>query len=75
MANSLFHCLQDNVGAYGIELEDRDLEMFHKVPCGLGSPHPGVEKSVDALLSHDLAHVLSDKLFKEANEGNYRIWS
>ena len=52
-ANSLFHCLQDNVRTYDIKLEDRDSKMFHKVINGLGSPHPEVDKTSDALLSLD----------------------
>ena len=61
MENDLLHCLQDSVGTYGIELEDRGSKTLHKVPTGLGSPHLYVEKTSDALLSPDLAHVLSDK--------------
>ena len=48
--------------------------MFHKVPDGLGFPHPKVEKTGDILFSSDCTHVLSDELFKHAAEGGYRIW-
>ena len=53
MANSLFHYLQDSVETYDIELEDCCPKTFHKVPDGLGSPHPNAEKTGDALLSPD----------------------
>ena len=62
--NSLLHCLQDNVGAYGIELEDYDSKTLHKVLDGLGSPHPDVEKAGDALFPPDLTHILSHKIFR-----------
>ena len=52
-ANSLLHCLQDNVGAYGNELKDRGSKTFHKVPDGFGSPHSDVEKTSDTLFSPD----------------------
>ena len=74
-ANNLFHHLQDSVEAYVIKLEDRNPKMFQKVLDVLGSPHLDMEKTGSALLSPDLAHVLSDEVFKEAMEGGYHIWS
>ena len=67
-ANSLLHCLQDYVWAHNIELEDRGPEPLHKVPNGLGSPHPDVEKTSKALLRPDQAHILSDELLKQASK-------
>ena len=64
MANNLLHCLQYNVGAYSVELEDRGSKALHKVLDGLRSPHLDVKKVGDALLSPNLTHVLSDKLFR-----------
>ena len=52
-ANSLFHRLQDNIGAYDVELEDCGPKTFHKVPDGLGSPYLNVEKTSDTLFSPD----------------------
>ena len=62
--NGLLHCLQDNVGAYGIELEDCGSKTFHKVLDGLRSPHPDVEKAGDALFPPKLTHILSHKIFR-----------
>ena len=52
-ANSLFHHLRDNIGAYGVKLEDCGPKTFHKVLDGLGSPYPNVEKTSDTLFSLD----------------------
>ena len=53
MINGLLYCLQDNVGAYGIKLEDSGSKTLHKVLDGLRSPHSDVEKIGDALFSSD----------------------
>ena len=38
--NGLLHRLQDSVGDYCIELEDRSSKKLHKVLDGIISPHP-----------------------------------
>ena len=53
MTNGLLHRLQDNVRAYGIELEDYGSKKLYKVLDVLRSPHPDVKKSGDALFSLD----------------------
>ena len=45
-ANGMLHCLQDNVGADGVELEDGYSKALHKVPNGLGFLHPYVKRLV-----------------------------
>ena len=51
--NDLLHCLQNSVEADGFKLEDFSPKMLHKIPNGFISFHPDVEKTSDALFSHD----------------------
>ena len=51
--NGFLHYLQDSVKAYDIDLEDRGSKNLHKVLDGLGSPHPSVKKTGDALFPPD----------------------